>query len=115
MVIPAPVESGAGERREFALRPGTAVVYSAPGLAPIVERFCAEVERRTGLRVAPTAGGRDSDSPRSDSPRSGKRGPEGLRSDSPGSEGPGSGGPVVRIELVAGEELGVLPAPLGIS
>ena len=83
-VIPAPARfDSAGGR--FALRPGTAVGYAAPGVAALVERFCSEVARRTGLRLVPLAGG----------------------------AGPGKA--PVRIELVAGDELGVLPAPLGIS
>jgi hexosaminidase len=54
-------------------------------MAALVERFCSEVARRAGLRLSPLAG----------------------------NAGPGE--PPVRIELVAGAELGVLPAPLGIS
>jgi len=82
-VIPAPARFDAGRGRGFVLRPGSAVGYTAPGVAPIVERFCAEVARRTGLRVAPVAGG--------------------------------PGAPHVRVELVAGDELGPLPAPLGLA
>ena len=83
-VIPAPAQfdsTGGG----FALRPGTPIEYTAPAVASLVERFCSDVARRTGLRLAPLAG----------------------------TAGPGE--PAVRIELVAGGELGVLPAPLGIS
>src|SRR5215471_241828 len=83
-VIPAPAQFDSTEGR-FALQPGTAIGYTAPAVAPLVERFCAEVARRTGLRLAPLAG----------------------------NAGPGE--PAVRIELVAGGELGVLPVPLGIS
>ena len=83
-VIPAPAQFGSTGGR-FALRPGTAIGYAAPAVAALVERFCSEVARRTGLRLAPQAG----------------------------EAGPGE--PAVRIELVAGGELGVLPAPLGIS
>jgi hypothetical protein len=54
-------------------------------VAPLVERFCSEAARRTGLRPEPLAG----------------------------DAGPGE--PPVRIELVAGDELGMLPAPLGVS
>ena len=83
-VIPAPARfDGTGGR--FALRPGTAIAYPAPAAAALVERFCSEVARRTGLRLAPLAG----------------------------QAGPGE--PPVRIELVAGDELGGLPAPLGLS
>src|SRR5690348_13865257 len=69
----------------FVLRPGTAIGYAAPAAAALVERFCSEVARRTGPRPAPLAGNA------------------------------GAGEPAIRIELVAGDELGVLPAPLGIS
>ena len=83
-VIPAPARfDDAGGR--FALRPGTAVGYTDPALAALVERFFSEVARRTGLRLAPLGG----------------------------DAGPGE--PPVRVELAAGDELGVLPAPLGIS
>ena len=85
-VIPAPARFDAGQGPGFALRPGAAVGYAAPGVAPIVEWFCAEVARRTGLRAAPLACG-------------------------PESGGP----PPVRVELVAGDQLGVLPAPLGLA
>jgi hexosaminidase len=54
-------------------------------VAALVERFCSEVARRTGLRLAPLA------------------------------DGAGPGEVPVRIELVAGDELGILPAPLGIA
>ena len=82
-VIPAPARVDAGREHGCALRPGSAVEYTAPGVAPIVERFCAEVARRTGLRLAPMSG-------------------------APGE-------PPVQVELGAGEELGVLPAPLGLA
>jgi hexosaminidase len=83
-VIPAPAQFDSTGGR-FVLRPGTAIGYAAPAAAALVERFCSEVARRTGLRLAPLAGNA------------------------------GAGEPAVRIELVAGDELGVLPAPLGIS
>jgi hypothetical protein len=54
-VIPAPVRFDR-DGGEFALRAGTRVAYTATEVAPVVERFCAEVARRTGLRVAPMAG-----------------------------------------------------------
>src|SRR5215475_9616976 len=84
-VIPVPVRFDVGRGHEFALRPGTAVGYTDPGVAATVDRFCAEVARRTGVRVAPMPGG------------------------------PGPGGPSVSIELVAADALGVLPAALGVS
>ena len=51
-VIPAPfrVEARSGE---FQLRSGVSVVYGRSTLAPLVERFCSEAERRTGLRFEP--------------------------------------------------------------
>jgi hexosaminidase len=74
-----------GDASQFALRSGTRIAYTAPQVSPIVERFSSEIRRRTGLRVAPMAGH------------------------------PGSDEPSVRIELATGDELGVLPAPQGIS
>jgi len=82
-VIPAPVRFDPGAGR-FALRPGTRIAYTAAEVEPIAERFCSELRRRTGLRVAAMAGR------------------------------PGSGEPSVRIELTAGDEWGALPAPLGV-
>jgi len=83
-VIPAPVRFDGGEGR-FAFRPGTRIAYADPGVAPIAERFCSEITRRTGLRVAPVAGR------------------------------PGPGQPCVSIEPATGDELGALPAPQGLS
>src|SRR5690349_3684492 len=37
----------------FTLRPGTAVAYSDPRIAPLAERFCAQVARRADLRLVP--------------------------------------------------------------
>ena len=84
-VIPAPARFEAGARPGFAVRPGTAVAYAEIGITPVVERFCAQVARRTGLRLAPMPG---------------RRAPE---------------EPSVRIELAAGGELAGLPAPAGLS
>jgi hypothetical protein len=83
-VIPAPVRFD-GDAGQFTLRSGTTVAYTDPAVAPIVERFCSEITRRTGLRLGPLAGN------------------------------PGPSEPSVRIELATGDELGVLPAPLGVS
>ena len=83
-VIPAPVRFD-GDAGQFAVRPGTAIAYTAAEVAPIVDRFCVEIMRRTGLRVAPLAGH------------------------------PAPGEPSVRIELAGSDELGALPAQLGIS
>jgi hexosaminidase len=54
-------------------------------VAPIVERFCLEVARRTELRVVPMTGN------------------------------PESNGPSIRVELMTGDELGALPEPRGVS
>jgi hexosaminidase len=83
-VIPAPARFDGGGRG-FAFRPGTPVVYTGTAVAPVAERLCAEVWRRTGLRLAPVAGD------------------------------PGPGQPSVRIELTPGDELGELPGPAGVS
>ena len=83
-VIPAPVRFGGGGDR-FAIRPGTRICYAATELEPVVERFCTEVTRRTGLRLAAMAGH------------------------------PAADEPSVRIELANGHEIGALPAPLGVS
>jgi len=84
-VIPAPVRFEVGGGREFMFRPGTAVGYADPGLAPIARRFCSEITRRTGLRLAPRAGH------------------------------PVPGEPSVKIELAAGDDIRALPAPTGLS
>jgi hexosaminidase len=83
-VIPAPVRFDLDASR-FAMRSGTRIAYTIPGLAPIVERFCGEITRRTGLRLTPVAG----------QPRPDERS--------------------VTIEIVAGDEFGTLRTPLGLS
>ncbi len=87
-IIPAPARFDAGPG-PFALRSGLPAAYAAAEVAPIVERFCAEVQRRTGLRVAPTAS-----------------------YTWPGYPGPDER--AVRIELATGGEFSALPAPVGI-
>jgi Glycosyl hydrolase family 20, domain 2 len=83
-VIPAPArfEPNGGK---FAFRSGMTIAYINIDLSPIVERFCLEVTRRTGLRVLPMTGN------------------------------PGSKEPSIRVELTTGDELGVLPTPRGVS
>ena len=83
-VIPAParLHHNAGE---FALRSNTTIACINTELAPIVERFCLEIARRTGLRVRPMTGTS------------------------------GSNEPSIRIELTTGEEIGALPVPRGDS
>ena len=84
-VIPAPARFGAGAGPGFALRPGMVVAYADAGLAPFAGRFCAQVTRRTGVRLAPVHGS------------------------------PAPGEPSVTIELAATNELSGLPAPTGLS
>ena len=84
-VIPAPVRSDVGGGREFVLRPGTAIAYTEVGLAPIIERFCTQITRRTGVRPAPS------------------------------TDHPGPAEPSVTIELAATDDLRALPAPTGLS
>jgi len=84
-VIPAPARFEAAGGPGFAVRPGTVVAYADTGITPVVERFCAQIARRTGLRLAPM----------------------------PGRLAPDE--PSVRIELAAGGELAELPAPAGLS
>ena len=84
-VIPAPARFEGAGGPGFAIRPGTVVAYADTGLTPVVERFCAQIARRTGLRLAPAPGHRAPDEPS------------------------------VRIELAAGGELAELPAPAGLS
>lgn len=83
-VIPTPVRSDRAGGH-FAFLAGTTVAYEREDVAPIVERFCSEVARRTGLRPAPQAGNPEPDEP------------------------------IVRIERVTAGELGALPAPQGLS
>ena len=69
----------------FAFRSGMTIAYINIHLAPVVERFSLEVTRRTGLHVLPMSGK------------------------------PGSNEPSIKVELTSGDELGVLPAPRGVS
>src|SRR5262245_49828963 len=84
-VLPVPVRFERGDA-PFVVRPGTtAIGISDPAVAPIVERFRAEVARRTGLRLTATDDERGGD------------------------------GPAIRIELGHAPELDDLPAPQGLS
>ncbi len=85
-VIPAPARFETRGGPGFAFRPGTVVAYADTAVAPVAGRFCAQVARRTGLRLAPVRGG-----------------------------DPVSDEPSVRIELAAGAGLGGLSAPAGLS
>ncbi len=84
-VIPVPVRSDS-TGGQFTFSPGTAVVCTYRDFVPIVERFCADIKRRTGLHLEVMAGG------------------------------PGRGRPAVHVELAAGElpslrvPLGVSPS-----
>ena len=69
----------------FAFRPGTVVAYADTPIAPIAGRFCAQIARRTGLRLAPVHG------------------------DTAPAE------PSVTIELAAAREPAGLPMPAGLS
>ena len=84
-VIPAPKRFDAGGGPGFAFRPGTVVAYGDTPIAPLVRRFCAQVTRRTGLRLAPIHGNRAPDEPS------------------------------VTIQLSAMHEPAGLPAPAGLS
>jgi hypothetical protein len=61
-VIPAPLRFD-GDEGAFALRAGATIAYATPTVAPIVERFCAEVAQRTGLRLTSLAGSPESSEP----------------------------------------------------
>jgi hexosaminidase len=84
-VIPAPLRFETRGGPGFAFRPGTVVGYADTAIAPLVGRFCTQIARRTGLRLAPTHGNR-----------------------APGE-------PSVTIELAATDELDGLPTPAGLS
>jgi hexosaminidase len=83
-VIPTPArfDPDAGA---FAFRSGTTIAYGNIDIGPIVDRFCLEVARRTGLRALPMLG----------NPRASE--------------------PYISIERTTGHELAVLPAARGIS
>src|ERR1700731_3933544 len=83
-VIPAPgrFDHNGGQ---FAFRSGMTIAYINFDVAAIVEHFCLEVTRRTGLRPLPMTGN------------------------------PGWKEPSIRVELTTGDELGVLPRPRGVS
>ena len=61
------------------------VAYADPGIAPVAGRFCAQIARRTGLRLVPVRGG------------------------------PAPAEPSVTVELAATAELAGLPATAGLS
>jgi hexosaminidase len=73
-VIPAPVRFEVADGH-FTPRSGIQMAYGADELAPLAERCCKEISRRTGLRITPVA------------------------------NHPEPGEPAIRIELAAGNEL----------
>src|SRR5688572_23553894 len=85
-VIPAPLRASSGSG-SFTFGTGTRIAYADPALAPIVERFCCEVARRTGVWCVPA--------------RATRKLPAGLAS--------------IRVELARDAELDELPAPDGVS
>ena len=84
-VIPAPARFDVTGGRGFVFRPGTAVAYTDTGLGPIAGRFCSQITRRTGLRLAPRAGR------------------------------PVPGEPSVTIQLAHRDDFRALPVPAGLS
>jgi hexosaminidase len=84
-VIPAPFQFDLANGPGFAFPPGTAVTYADPGITPVVERFCAQLARRTGVHLTPSLAGAAPD------------------------------GPSVTIELGAAGELDDLPGPAGLA
>jgi hypothetical protein len=61
-VIPAPSRFDPNGGK-FAFRSGMTIAYLNTDVAPIVERFCLEVARRTGLRFLPMPGNPGSNEP----------------------------------------------------
>jgi hexosaminidase len=92
-IIPAPLRFTPAPGR-FALRPGTPISYSAAALAPLIDRFCAEVTRRTARPVMP---------------RPGPLGPLGPQNPLDPADAS------IRIGLDLKPELFALPTPLGVS
>ena len=80
--VPARFDLGPGE---FTFQSGTKIAYTNTELTAIVERFCLEVRRRTGLRVLAMTG----------SPEANERS--------------------IRVELATRGELEALPPPIGVS
>ena len=85
-VIPAPLRASSGTG-SFRFATGTRVAYADPALASIVERFCAEVMRRTGVWCVPARATRKL----------------------------AAGVPSIRVELAHDAELDELPAADGVS
>jgi hypothetical protein len=85
-VIPAPFWASAAPG-SFRLRAGTRVAYADPALASMVERFCVEVARRTGVWCEPARATRNAI----------------------------AGAPSIRVELARDPELDALPPADGIS
>jgi hexosaminidase len=86
-LIPAPLQVSTRDG-ELRLRSGSALDCADPSLARSLERFRAEVVRRTGLKLGP------------------------IRHV---STTPASGLPLIRVELARDSDLDLLPAPIGVS
>ncbi len=84
-VIPAPFQFDVANGPGFVFPPDTAVTYADPGITPVVERFCAQFTRRTGVHLVPAL------------------------------VDPVPAGPSVTIELGAAAELDKLPGPAGLA
>ena len=115
-VIPAPARFEAGGGPGFAFRPGTMVAYADTAVAPLVGRFCAQVTRRTGLRLTPVPGDRVPDEPSVTIALTAANEPGGL----PASAGlsPGGGDPAdERYSLVIedGQVLLLAAEPVGVA
>jgi hypothetical protein len=58
-VIHAPPRVMAGTGDDLRFQPYAQIAYADPAHAPIVERFCRDIRRRTSLRVGPALAARD--------------------------------------------------------
>jgi hexosaminidase len=100
-VIPAPARFDVGGGPGFAFRPGTVVAYADTEIEPVVGRFCAQIARRTGLRLAPVHGNGPSAQPSVTIMPAAAREP--------------AGPPASASLSPAGLSPGHLPAPVGLS
>jgi hexosaminidase len=109
-VIPAPARFDVGSGPGFAFRPGTVVAYAETPIEPIVGRFCAQIARRTGLRLAPVHGNPVHGNPVHGNPVHGN-----PVHGNPVHGNRASAQPSVTIELATAREPAGLPAPAGLS
>ena len=84
ILVPAPVSVHRTEGH-FRFHSGTTVVHTESEVSPVVERFCVELTRRTGLQLE-------------------------VRTSTPEPHAP-----ALRIEVAPRDDLRRLPAPLGVS